>query len=87
MSSQRLARVALLLSVGSTGLMMAGCGAPVAVAGASYAANGTLLAASNRASSDHLMSMVSKKDCALWRAFTAPSRGKRTRHKLGRCGL
>jgi hypothetical protein len=55
--------------IGSEALMTAGCGAPVAVAGASYAADGTLLATSSKTSSDHFLSMVSKKDCVLARAF------------------
>ena len=42
---------------------------PVAVVAASYAADGALLATSSKTSGDHLVSMVSKKDCALWRAF------------------
>jgi hypothetical protein len=45
------------------------CGAPLAVTGASYAADGSLLVASDKTASDHLVSMISKKDCALWRVF------------------
>jgi hypothetical protein len=63
------ARPVLFLLVGGVALIMAGCGAPVAVAGAGYAADGTLLATSHKTASDHLMSMISKKDCAFWRAF------------------
>ena len=69
MSTWRSGRPVLLLLVGSALLMTAGCGAPVAVAGASYAADGTLLVTSDKTVSDHFMSMVSKKDCALLRAF------------------
>lgn len=50
-------------------LATAGCAAPPLIVGASYAADGGLLAASNKTSTDHLVSMVSKKDCAMWRAF------------------
>ena len=50
-------------------LLSGGCGAPVAVAGASYGADGTLLVASHKTVSDHFVSMVSKQDCALWRVF------------------
>lgn len=50
--------------VGSTGA----CGVPLAVTGASYAADGGLLLTSDKTSADHLISMVSKQDCALWRA-------------------
>ena len=69
MSLWRSVRPALYFMVGAAALMTAGCGAPFAVAGASYAADGTLLATSSKTSSDHLISMVSKKDCAFWRAF------------------
>lgn len=58
-------RMALALGlVGSTGA----CGVPLVVTGASYAADGGLLVASDKTSTDHLISMVSKQDCALWRA-------------------
>lgn len=51
------------------GLLTGGCGVPLVVAGGSYAADGGLLAASSKTSTDHMISMVSKQDCALWRAF------------------
>jgi hypothetical protein len=50
-------------------LLTGACGAPLAVTGAGYAADGSLLAASNKTAADHFVSMVSKKDCALWRPF------------------
>ncbi|MGD9882208.1 MAG: hypothetical protein AB7U95_18995, partial [Reyranella sp.] len=53
----------------SLALSTAGCGAPPLIVGASYAADGGLLAASDKTSTDHLMSMVSKQDCAMWRVF------------------
>ncbi|MFO1157428.1 MAG: hypothetical protein U1E60_01175 [Reyranellaceae bacterium] len=68
MSSFRLAHFTLPLLVGLA-LGTAGCGAPPLIVGASYAADGGLLATSNKTSTDHLVSMVSKKDCAVWRAF------------------
>lgn len=68
MSSFRLIHASLPLLVG-VALSTAGCGAPPLIVGASYAADGGLLAASNKTSTDHLMSMVSKKDCALWRVI------------------
>jgi len=68
MSSLRLAHLLLPLILGST-LLTGACGAPLVVTGASYAADGGLLATSNKTSTDHLASMVSKKDCALWRVF------------------
>jgi len=66
--SFRLAFITLPLVVGA-GLMTGGCGVPVVVAGASYAADGGLLAASDKTSGDHMISMVSKQDCALWRVI------------------
>lgn len=68
MSSGRLNYLFLPPLVGLA-LATAGCGAPPLIVGASYAADGGLLAASNKTSTDHLVSMVSKKDCAMWRAF------------------
>ena len=68
MSFFRLIHVSLPLLVG-VALSTAGCGAPPLIVGASYAADGGLLAASNKTSTDHLMSMVSKKDCAMWRVI------------------
>jgi hypothetical protein len=50
-------------------LICGACAAPVAVAGAGYAADGTLLATSEKTVTDHLASMISKKDCALWRVI------------------
>jgi len=50
-------------------LLTGGCGAPLVVAGASYAADGGILAASNKTSTDHMISMVSKQDCAMWRVL------------------
>jgi hypothetical protein len=69
MNYWRLIRPVLFLLLGGMALTTGGCGAPVAVAGASYATDGMLLATSNKTSSDHLASMVSKKDCAFMRAF------------------
>lgn len=50
-------------------LLTGACGAPLAVTGASYAADGGSLLASNKTMTDHLASMISKKDCALWRVM------------------
>lgn len=68
MSSCRLAYLASPLLI-TVALATAGCAAPPLVVGASYAADGGLLLASNKTSTDHLMSMVSKKDCAMWRVI------------------
>ena len=48
-------------------LMTGACGVPLAVSGAGYAADGGFLLASDKTSGDHMISMVSKQDCALWR--------------------
>jgi hypothetical protein len=63
MSFPRLA----LLVVGLP-LLTGGC-AVSAVTAASYGADGVSYADSGKSGSDHFMSMVSKKDCALWRVF------------------
>jgi len=47
--------------------MTGACAAPLALSGAGYAADGGLLAASDKTSTDHMISMVSKQDCAMWR--------------------
>jgi hypothetical protein len=69
MSSFRLASPLCLPLVVGLALLTGACGAPLVVTGASYAADGGLLAASDKTATDHLASMVSKKDCALWRVF------------------
>ena len=68
MSSPRLPFITLCLVLG-VGLMTGACAAPLAVSGAGYAADGGLLVASDKASTDHMISMVSKQDCALWRVI------------------
>src|SRR5262245_5694345 len=47
--------------------LLSGCGIPVGIAIASYAADGVLLVATDKTSTDHLVSMSSGKDCGLWR--------------------
>jgi hypothetical protein len=59
----------MLPLVAGLALLAGACGAPLVVTGASYAADGSLLVASNKTATDHLASMVSKKDCALWRVL------------------
>jgi hypothetical protein len=68
MSFPRLTVIMLPLVLGAA-LMAGACGAPLAVTGAGYAADGGLLAASEKTSTDHMLSMVSKQDCALWRVI------------------
>lgn len=64
-------RLSLLLLPVALGLPMltGACGAPVAVVAASYGADGVSLAESGKTATDHAASMVTKRDCALWRAF------------------
>jgi hypothetical protein len=50
-------------------LLTGACGAPLVVTGASYAADGGFLVASDKTSTDHMISMVSKQDCAMWRVL------------------
>src|SRR6267154_3526052 len=69
MSSFRLAIPLFLPLIVGLAFLTGACGAPLAVTGASYAADGSLLATSNKTATDHLASMISKRDCALWRAF------------------
>src|SRR5262245_8236923 len=69
MSSPRLTIPLLLPLIAGLALLTGACGAPLAVTGASYAADGTLLVASDKTVTDHFASMVSKKDCAFWRVL------------------
>jgi hypothetical protein len=71
MSSPRLALPILLILPLAVGLplLTGGCGAPVAVAAASYGADGVSLAESGKTTGDHFTSMVTKKDCAFWRVL------------------
>ena len=55
--------------VAGLALLTGACGAPLAVSAVSYGSDGAMLAATDKTGTDHLASMVSKKDCALWRAF------------------
>jgi hypothetical protein len=68
MNSVRLASLALPLAFGLP-LLTGACGAPVAVTAVSYGADGISLAESGKSTTDHLASMVTKKDCAFWRFF------------------
>lgn len=72
MSTLRLATFTLPLLAGAA-LATAACGVPLAVTGAGYAADGGVLAATNKTSGDHLISMASRQDCALWRMFRGRS--------------
>ena len=67
MNSSRL--LLRLVAVLTLPLLAGACAAPLALTAASYGADGVSMAATNKTGSDHLMSMASKKDCALWRMF------------------
>jgi hypothetical protein len=69
MSFPRLTIPLFVPLVASLALLTGACGAPLALTGASYAADGTLLVASDKTAADHFASMVSKKDCAFWRVL------------------
>jgi len=86
MSYPRLPFITLCLVLG-VGLMTGACAAPLAVSGAGYAADGGLLVASDKTSTDHMISMVSKQDCALWRvikgrAVCKPREGDKDPYKV-----
>lgn len=68
MSFLRLNFLALPVVIGLP-LLTGACGAPLALTAASYGADGVSLAETNKTATDHFASMVTKKDCALWRAF------------------
>jgi hypothetical protein len=55
--------------VAALALLTGACGAPLAVSAVSYGSDGAMLMATEKSGTDHLASMVSKKDCALWRVF------------------
>jgi hypothetical protein len=50
-------------------LLTGACGGPVAVTAASYGGDGVSLVETNKTATDHLLSMISKRDCAMWRMF------------------
>ena len=86
MSLFRLPFITLPLVVGA-GLVTGACGVPLAVSGAGYAADGGLLIASDKTSGDHVLSVVSKQDCALWRivrgrAICKPREGDEDPYKV-----
>jgi hypothetical protein len=57
------------LLLASIPLLLGGCAIPVGVAIASYAADGVLLLTTDKSSTDHLLSMSSGQDCAMWRVI------------------
>lgn len=69
MSSFQLSSFIVLPLVVGQALLTSACGVPVAVSAASYAADGGLLVTSDKTSTDHVYSVVTKQDCAIWRVF------------------
>lgn len=69
MSSFQLSSTFLVPAALGMALLTSACGVPVAVSAASYAADGGLLATSDKTSTDHIYSVVTKQDCAIWRIF------------------
>ena len=69
MSSFQLSSWFLPTLVVGLALLTSACGVPVAVSAAGYAADGGMLAASDKTSTDHVYSVVTKQDCAMWRIF------------------
>ena len=72
MSSLRLSLLLLPVAL-ALPLLTGGCGVPVAIAAASYGADGVSVVQSGKTTTDHLASMVSKKDCAVWRVLRSRS--------------
>jgi len=59
----------VLPTVVGLSLLTGACGAPLALTAAGYGADGVSLAETDKTVADHFVSMVSKKDCAVWRMF------------------
>lgn len=55
--------------ISAVAIPLAGCALPPALAIASYAGDAVLMVASDKTSTDHLLSMAEKKDCAMWRVI------------------
>ena len=68
MSFPRFSLLFVSLALGLT-LLAGGCAAPAAMTAASYGADGVSYVETGKSTTDHFTSMVSKKDCALWRIF------------------
>ena len=57
-----------LLAVFALPLATGACGGPILLAAVSYGADGVSLVSTGKTSTDHLISMTSQQDCAMWRA-------------------
>src|SRR5476651_963273 len=63
-------RLALVLTAAlGLPLLTGGCGAPAAAVATSYGTDRASIVGTGKSTTDHFASMVSKKDCALWRVF------------------
>lgn len=62
-----LSRLLGTLAITGLSLLTGACAAPLALTAASYGADGISVATTNKTGADHLVSMASKKDCAIWR--------------------
>jgi len=70
MSFPRLSQIAVLALLLSLPLLAGGCTeSTVAVAAASYGTDAASVAQTGKTTSDHFASVVTEKDCALWRMF------------------
>ncbi|MBS0518060.1 MAG: hypothetical protein JSR90_05175 [Proteobacteria bacterium] len=67
MRLRRLSCLALPLAVGLP--LLAGACAPAAVTAASYGVDGASMVETGKTGADHLASIVTKQDCAMWRTF------------------
>ena len=59
----------LVLLIVGLPLLTGACAAPVAVTAVSYGADGVSVVDSGKSTTDHFISMVSRKDCAMWRVL------------------
>jgi len=66
MSFPRLSAIPLL-AVLCLPLATGACGGPIILAALSYGADGVSLVSTGKTSTDHLLSMTSQQDCAMWR--------------------
>jgi putative peptidoglycan binding protein len=66
MTSPGLSLLAVPVLLGAA-LLGAGCAVPIALSVVSYGADGVALAGTGKTATDHMISMISTKDCALWR--------------------
>jgi hypothetical protein len=66
-------RLTLLFMALGLPLLAGGCGVPLAVSAGTYGADAASVVETGKSGSDHFVSMVSTRDCALWRVFRGQS--------------